>query len=197
MRRLGARAAFAVDATDDPSGFTPANLARYRAVVFLLTTGDVLGPAQQTALEHYVRSGGGWVGIHSAADTEYGWPFYGELVSARFRRHPPPQHAFVDVLDRSHPSTRDLPARWGRVDEWYDFRTQPRAHLLLAVEEHTYSGGGMGPNHPIAWCHPVGAGRAWYTAMGHSVEAYSDPLFLRHVLGGVLWVAGLVPGNCR
>ena len=126
IRRLGARHGFAVDATEDPEQIQDAVLRRYRAVVFLSTTGEPLGPAQQAALKRWVEGGGGWVGVHAAADAFYNWPWYGELVGAWFRRHPPVQRATVRVTDRDHPSTESLPAKWTRTDEWYDFRTNPR-----------------------------------------------------------------------
>src|SRR5439155_1963699 len=97
VRDLGAAGGFALDATEDAAAFTAQNLARYRAVVFLLTTGDVLDDRQQGDVERYVRGGGGFLGVHSAADTEYGWPFYGELVGAYFRAHPAVQSARLVV----------------------------------------------------------------------------------------------------
>jgi type 1 glutamine amidotransferase len=167
-------------------------------VVFLNTTGDVLAPRQQRAFRSYIRHGGGWVGIHSAADTEYEWPFYGRLLGAYFQSHPAVQPATIDVVDRSHPSTRHLPARWMRTDEWYDLRSNPRGavHVLATLDESTYSGGTMGADHPIAWCHAFKGGRAWYTAGGHTSESYSEPAFRKHLLGGILWAAGLAKRNC-
>jgi type 1 glutamine amidotransferase len=192
LRALGAGNGFAVDATEDASVFEDARLSPYDAVVFALTTGDVLDAAQQSALERFVRGGRGYAGIHSASDTEHGWPWYGELVGAFFLRHPEIASAAVDVSDRVHDSTRDLPARWTRVDEWYDFATNPRdrVHVLATVDEATYAGGTMGPDHPIAWCRYFDGGRAWYTAMGHTAESYADPLFRAHLLGGIRFAAG-------
>ena len=192
LRRLGAANGFAVDATEDAAFFEDASLAPYDAVVFALTTGDVLDAPQQAALERFVRRGRGFVGIHSASDTEHGWPWYGELVGAFFRQHPAIASAAVDVADGVHPSTRDLPARWTRVDEWYDFATNPRerVHVLATVDEATYPGGTMGPDHPIAWCRFFDGGRSWYTAMGHTAESYADPAFLSHLLGGIRFAAG-------
>ena len=199
IRSLGRSNGFAVSATENAKAFTARSLGRFDAVVFLNTTGDVLGPRQQKALKSYIRRGGGWAGIHSAADTEYEWPFYGRLVGAYFQSHPAVQPASVDVTDRAHPSTRSLPARWTRTDEWYSFATNPRnsVHVLATLDESTYSGGAMGADHPIAWCHRVKRGRAWYTAGGHTTESYSEPDFRRHVLGGILWSAGLAKGDCR
>ncbi len=195
IRNLGG---FSVDATEDPGAFQPENLRRYRVVVFLNTTGDVLDPAQQQAFEGYVRGGGGYVGVHAAADTEYDWPFYGELVGAWFRSHPAVQPARIVVEDHRHPSTAHLGATWSRADEWYNFRINPRphVHVLLRLDESTYQGGSMGADHPIAWCHPVGAGRAFYTGLGHTVESYAEPAYRAHLLGAIRYAAGLVSGTC-
>jgi cytochrome c len=184
---------FAVDATEDPVAFDDAALAPYAAVVFLLTTGDVLDADGRAAFERYVRAGHGYVGVHSATDTEYGWSWYGELVGARFAAHPAIQSAVVRVEDADHPSTAGMPDPWLRTDEWYDFRANPRGHVhvLLTVDEGSYHGGGMGADHPIAWYHAYDGGRAWYTAMGHTAESYRDPAFLSHLLGGIQWAAGL------
>ncbi len=198
VRRIASENGLAVDATEDPSAFTDANLAPYRAVLFLLTTGDVLDDEQQDAFERWIRAGGGWVGVHSASDTEYDWPFYGDLVGAYFAGHPEIQPAALRVEDRVHPATAALPEVWPRTDEWYNFRANPRpsVHVLATLDESTYSGGSMGADHPIAWCHEIAGGRAFYTAGGHTRESYAEPLFLAHLTGGILWAAGLEPGYC-
>jgi type 1 glutamine amidotransferase len=191
IRTLGSRNNFVVDAVEDGAAFNDANLARYKAVVFLLTTGDVLDATQQAAFERYIRGGNGYVGVHSASDTEYDWPWYGGLVGAYFQGHPAIQTATIRLEDRQHPSTRPLPEPWVRRDEWYNFRTNPRANVrvLARLDEATYSGGTMG-DHPIAWYHAFDGGRAWYTAGGHTAESYSEPLFLEHLLGGINYAAG-------
>ncbi len=198
IRGLGKTRGFAVDSTEDSSVFEDSRLAPYSAVVFLCTTGDILDEGQQAAFQRYIEAGGGFVGVHSAADTEYDWPWYGGLVGAYFKGHPAIQPASIVVSDSVHPSTRDLPARWNRTDEWYNFQANPRArvHVLATVNEATYSGGEMGDDHPIAWCQFYGGGRAWYTALGHTRESYSEPLFLRHLLGGIQFAAGFPDGDC-
>src|SRR5262245_57027281 len=126
VRKLGAENGFAVDATEDASTFNNRNLRRYRTVVFLSTTGDVLDAAQQDALERYVQAGGGWVGIHSATDTEYEWPWYGHLAGAYFTSHPNNpnvRRGAFRVRDSAHVSTQGLPARWEREDEFYNFKS--------------------------------------------------------------------------
>jgi type 1 glutamine amidotransferase len=198
IRELGAANGFSVVSTEDPQAFDPVRLARFRAVVFLNTSGDVLDAEQQRAFEGYIRSGGGFVGVHAAADTEYGWPFYGGLVGAYFSDHPPIQPAAVIVEDRTHPATAHLPATWVRLDEWYNFRSSVRgvARVLARVDEATYTGGTMGADHPIAWCHEYAGGRSFYTAGGHTTESYLDDAFRAHLLGGIRYAAGLTTGGC-
>jgi len=193
IARLGADNGFAVDLTEDPAAFDDATLGGYAAVVFLLTTGDVLAPDGRAAFERYVRAGHGYAGVHSATDTEYGWPWYGGLVGAYFAGHPAIQPAVLRVEDATHPSTAGLPPTWERTDEWYDFRVNPRGavQVLLTLDERSYAGGSMGADHPIAWYHAYDGGRAWYTAMGHTGESYLEPAFLAHLLGGIQYAAGL------
>jgi type 1 glutamine amidotransferase len=191
IRTLGAARGFVVEATEDPSQFNDRNLQRFNAVVFMSTTGDVLDSTQQAAFERYIRGGGGYVGVHSATDTEYDWPWYGQLVGAYFKRHPQIQDARVDVRDRSFIATKCLPAVWNRRDEWYDFRAAPPADvkILLTLDEKSYQGGTMGDVHPLSWYHRYDGGRAFYTELGHTSESYADPLYLEHLLGGILWAA--------
>ncbi|WP_156891524.1 ThuA domain-containing protein [Agromyces subbeticus] len=191
---------FAVDATEDASAFTEENLAQYKAVVWLSTTGDVLNEAQQGAFEAYIEGGGGYAGIHAASDTEYDWPWYGELVGAYFASHPNgTPNADVNVQDHDHQSTEDLPRTWNRDDEWYNYQANPRGdvHVLATLDEKTYGGGSMAPDHPIAWCQDFGAGRSWYTGGGHTNASFSDPMFLDHVLGGIQTAAGVVDADCN
>lgn len=189
VRTLGA---FEVDATEDPAALERP-LDRYAAVVFLSTSGEVLTPAGREQLAAYVESGGGFVGVHAAACTEDEWPYYGELLGARFDRHPAYQPGKAVIEDRAHPATRHLPAVWEFTDEWYDFRTNPRgtARVLATVDESSYDGGGMGEDHPLVWCREQGEGRVFYTALGHAAEAYEDPDFRSHLLGGINWAARL------
>ncbi len=192
IKALGAEHGFAVTATEDPTYFQPDTLAQFAVVVFLNTSGDVLDTLAQEAFKAYIEGGGGYVGVHAASDTEYDWPWYGQLVGAYFESHPHIQEAVVRVVDRTHPSTRHLPEAWARTDEWYNFHANPRlhnVHVLAVLDETTYEGGKMGEDHPIAWYHTVGEGRAWYTAMGHTKESYAEPLFQQHLLGGILWAA--------
>jgi type 1 glutamine amidotransferase len=198
IRRLGQENGFAVTATTNAKQFTTANLARFQAVVFLSTTGDVLNPRQQAAFESYIAGGGGFVGVHAAADTEYDWAWYGGLVGAYFHSHPRNQTARVLVEDRANASTSHLPQVWTRFDEWYNYRANPRAKVkvLASLDESSYSGGTMG-DHPITWCHDYRGGRAWYTGLGHTAESYADPDFTRMLLGGIRTAGGASTADCR
>ncbi|MHA4817993.1 ThuA domain-containing protein [Streptomyces aculeolatus] len=198
LTRLGTENDFTVTATEDAGAFTGENLSQYETVVFLHTTGDVLDATQQTAFEGYIKGGGGYMGIHAAADTEYDWPFYGELVGAWFASHPAIQQATVNVEDHAHDATAHLDDQWVRNDEWYDYRANARdtAHVLATLDESTYDGGQMGEDHPIAWCQEYEGGRSFYTGGGHTAESYAEPDFVRHLLGGVRWSAGAIEADC-
>jgi len=191
IRHLGEEHGFAVDATEDSNAFTAPNLARYKAIIFLSVTGDVLNEDQEKAFQDYVLGGGGFVGIHGAlfgpSACEEKWTWYHELCGVAFKNHSAVLPARVDIEDKTNPSTEGLPSPWSRTDEWYNYEGTPRgsAHVLATVDESTYKGGTVGPDHPIAWCKPIGKGLIWYTAMGHTEDSFKDPLFLNHILGGV------------
>jgi type 1 glutamine amidotransferase len=194
LRAVGASNRIEVDVGEDAAVFSDTGLGRYDVVVFLLTTGDVLDERQQEAFRRYIRAGGGFAGVHSASDTEHDWPWYGGLVGAYFASHPEIQPATVVVSDPRDASTRHLPRRWLRTDEWYAFAAQPRStvRVLATLDEASYSPGdsAMGGHHPIAWSHRYDGGRAWYTAGGHTQASYTEPLFRGHLVGGILWAAG-------
>ncbi|BCJ60197.1 hypothetical protein Jiend_36190 [Micromonospora endophytica] len=201
IQQLAAAHDFTVDTTEDAAAFTDANLARYQAVIWLSTTGDVLNNEQQAAFERYIQAGGGYAGIHAASDTEHSWSWYGDLVGAYFASHPANQTATVKVEDPAHESTAHLPERWSRYDEWYNYRTNPRGkvHVLATLDETSYNAGtgAMGHDHPIAWCQDYDGGRAWYTGGGHTRESYAEPEFLEHLLGGIRTAAGVAGADCR
>ncbi|QCO68797.1 ThuA domain-containing protein [Luteimonas yindakuii] len=190
LRALGAAEGLAVEHTEDPRFFNADTLARYRVVVFANTTGPLLDSSQRVAFEHWLREGGGFLGLHSAADTAYDWPFYGQLVGAWFASHPPGlQRARVRF---EHAGTDATLGPWWITDELYNFRRNPRRDVtVIATLTARTDGGGMGDDHPIAWCHDRLGGRAWYTGLGHDAALYRDPVFhallrsgLRYVLGG-------------
>ena len=175
-------------------------LAKYKVVIFLLTTGNVLNDEQQAAFERYVKKGGGFVGIHSASDTEYDWPWYAKMVGYMFHIHPAVQTATMKVEDHNFPGMDRFAKRFLFTEEWYEFGApkSDKLKFLLSVDERTYKpaadwgakkGAGMGNFHPIAWYQEYDGGRAFYTALGHLPATYSDPNFMHHVYGGIYWAA--------
>jgi type 1 glutamine amidotransferase len=193
IRTLASEHTIGADFSEDSSIFTSENLARYQAVIFLNTSGNILNDDQKAAFEEYIHSGGGFVGVHAASDTEVQWSWYNQLLGAHFKNHPQTAQATINVEDQHHLSTSMLPAKWVRTDEWYNFASNPRpqVHVLLTLDETTYAGGTMGSDHPIAWYHNFAGGRAWYTALGHTSESFAEPLFLQHLWGGIVYAASL------
>jgi hypothetical protein len=217
IQMLGAANNFGVDASEDPTVFNSANLAQYQVVIFLNTTLNVLDtPAQEAALVAHMQRGGGFVGVHGAADTEHGWPYYGELVGAYFRSHPVQQLATLRSEAPDHPSTAHYSASQQHFDEFYSFKTNPRGtvRVLLNLDESSYRqnpntscipdsptfpngfNGVMG-DHPISWCHTNKGGVAWYTGLGHEPATYAQTAFQTHLLNGILTAAGRLPADCR
>ncbi len=194
LRRWGRKNGFIVLQTETSEDFNPSNLQNYKLVIFLSTTQDVLNAEQQRAFRSYIRKGGSFMGIHAAADTEYDWPWYGKLVGGYFESHPNDPNvldAKIDVVDKSHLSTAHLSDVWHRSDEWYNYKNlNPNVTVLLNLDEKSYKGGTNGDNHPIAWYHAFDGGRAFYTGGGHTEEAFDEPDFKQHLLGGILWCLG-------
>ena len=219
--KLGQENGFTVDVWDDKqptltlptTPFTSAaNLSQYATIIFASNVDGTnnqdpakprtLDDAELAAFQDYIRGGGGFVGMHAATDAMHAVPWYGQLTGggARFRNHPAQQQATMRVESPTHPSTVMLPKEWSRFDEWYNFTSNPRdsVHVLVTLDESTYTGGRMGADHPIAWCHNFEGGRSWYEGAGHVDSSYTDPLFVDHLLGGIEWTAGVVEGggNC-
>lgn len=162
-------------------------------MIFLCTTGDVLDNSQQLEFERYIRRGGGFIGIHSAADTEYGWPWYGGLVGAYFVHHPHIQPALLYVEDPMHSTMRAWPAQFMRIDEWYDFASNPRerVRVLISLVPDSYEGGWMTKDHPITWCQEYDGGRSFYTGFGHTTETYSESRFREMLKDAIYWTSAI------
>lgn len=186
-----------------------ADLSKYATIIFASPVDGtnnldparprLLNDTELAAFQGYIRSGGGFVGLHAATDSMHTVPWYSELTGggARFRNHPAQQMATMRIESPTHPSTAMLPAEWVRFDEWYNYTTNPRedVHVLITLDESTYTGGSMGADHPLAWCHNFEGGRSWYEGAGHTDVTWADPLFLSHVLGGIEWTAGVTTGG--
>ena len=197
IQALGAANDFQVDATEDASVFRAGLLDDYDTVVFLSTTGDALNDAQQAAFEDYIQGGGGYTGIHAAADTEYAWPWYGSLVGGYFRNHPAgTPSATVNIEDTDHPSTTGITtpvAAGGRVvqlpvpAEPEPGRRRHGLHRRAPTRTSTCSprstrrrtteddgSDGVNDDHPISWCQRYDGGRSWYTGMGHTAASFTE-----------------------
>jgi len=190
--KLGQENGFDVDTTTNSDKFNDDTLKQYSAVIFLSTTGHVLDYRQRAAFERYIQAGGGFVGVHAATDTEYDWGWYGRLVGAYFNGHPKPQEAKFIIKDRNFPATKFFKDTvWTRTDELYNFKKiNPDIHVLVTIDEKSYEGGTNGAFHPMSWYHDYDGGRSFYTEMGHTDESYSEPLYLKHLLGGIEYAMG-------
>lgn len=199
IEKLGEEHGFEVEASDDPALFTEENLKQYDAIIFSNTNNETFDTdAQRQALQAYVRTGGGVVAIHSASGSERDWPWFSRLIGGNFVRHAPRQDFTIEIIDRTHPSTSFLPARWDIVDDecYYLDELNPAIKVLLAADLASVSddnadefpGELFGDRYPVAWYQEFDGGRQWYTSLGHRPEHYQEPLFMRHVLGGIQWV---------
>ena len=204
-----------VDFSEDAAVFTPENLARYRAIAFMSTTGDIMSnpvakgvtqtpeekaaavkvaEARRLAFQNWLEGGGAFLGIHAASDAggdiQSRWPWYAKMIGGLFAGHPAQQIAVLHPVDKESLATAHLAADWKRKDEWYNFKNlQEENHVLLVIDETTYKGGNTKPGetHPMAWQKDVGKGRMFYTALGHVKESFTEAEFTKHVLGGMLW----------
>lgn len=194
LQKLANENNFRVVSSEDSSIFTPDQLSAYQAIIFLNTTGDILNEDQQLAMEQFIQNGGGFVGVHSAADTEYDWPWYGKLVGAYFNGHPGNpnvREATLHIVDNQHPATKDLPQDWTRSDEWYNYKSINEENQdLIMLDETTYEGGTNGEYHPICWYKEFDGGRAFYTGSGHTKASFEDETYLKHLLGGIRYALG-------
>lgn len=192
LSQLAQEEGIRMEHTEDSLVFNDKALSKYHLVVFLSTTGDVLGPDQEKAFQRFIEQGGAFMGIHAATDTEYEWPFYGQLVGAYFESHPDQQEARLIVVNQTHPATAHMNATWNHYDEWYNFKEiQPDLQVLIRLDETSYQGGKNGVNHPIAWFHENVGGRAFYTGLGHDENTFKNPIFREHLRGGLRYCLAL------
>jgi cytochrome c len=195
LTKLSRDRGFGVSFTEDAAQFTERNLKKFNTVIFLNTTGDVLNPEQQQVFERYIQAGGGYVGIHAATDTEYDWPWYGMLAGAYFLDHPMTpsnvQKGRFIVTEKNHWATQGMPDEFERSDEFYSFKNiSPNIKVVLRIDEKSYIGGKNPDFHPISWYQEFDGGRSFYTAMGHTDETFSEPLFLNHLWAGIKYTTG-------
>jgi cytochrome c len=194
LQDIGQKLNISIDTSSNATVFEEENLKQYAAIVFAQTTGDILNPYQQAIFERFIQAGGGFLGIHSAADTEHEWPWYTNLVGAEFKNHPEIQpNKVYKVKESNHPAIAHLPDVWERTDEWYNFKLHnmnPDVQLLAYIDSANFKGGNHGSKHPITWYHEYDGGRSFYTAMGHTSESYSEPLFQNLLSQALIYVVG-------
>lgn len=194
IEKLGKARGWHVDVTHDRGSFNSERLARYDVVAFINTTGDILNEEQQAAFEKFIQNGGGYVGTHSAADTEHTWPWYGAMVGGYFKSHPDvDQVAMTTLENKNHPANKHLGETGEVLEEWYDYTANVRGKLgftvLMSIDERTYDGGISGDDHPIAWAHEYDGGRAFYTGLGHHFQS-DHPFLSQQLIGGIEWASG-------
>lgn len=192
IKKLGEQNNFNVTTTEDSSYFKYVNLKKYKTIIFLSPTGNNLfNDNQKEALKKYLQKGGGFVGIHAAADSNFEWEWYGKMLGGYFESHPKVQEAKLEIKDNKHLSTIYLSKIWVHTDEWYNYKNfSPEVNVLINVDENSYSGGKMGVTHPISWYHNFEGGRVFYTGLGHTNESYLNPDFLKHLAGGINYAMG-------
>jgi len=185
---------YLIDTTENSSYFTSNILRKYSTIIFLNTTMDILDGEEQKGFKHFINNGGGFIGIHAAADTEYDWPWYGKLVGAYFKNHPPgTSTATITTIDNSHVSTNHLPKVWEKKDEWYNYKDiNPNINILCNLEERSYKGGENGESHPIVWYHNYDGGRSFYTGFGHTKESFYNDKFLKLLLGAIQYTSNKI-----
>ncbi len=198
IKKLGGEHNFDVDTTTNAEMFNEDSLKKYAAVVFLSTTGNVLDNFQEAAFERYIQAGGGYMGIHAAADTEYDWGWYCRLAGAYFLDHPGindtfpnVQQGILKIADAKNDATKHFEQEWKHTDEFYSFKNiSEDINVLMTVDEKSYRGGKNGDNHPMSWFHEFDGGRAFYTALGHTSESFAEEPYLKHILGGIEYAMG-------
>jgi uncharacterized protein len=210
IRRLGTDAGWTVVITDNAAVHNPEDLARFRVVIWNNVSGDVLTASQRSALQVFVESGGGFVGLHgTGGNLSYQWPWFVQhLIGAQFTGHPilPRfQRATVRFDPIADPIIQGMPPTWTRTDEWYSFADSPRvrgARVLATLDERTYSPRflwkdlRMGQDHPVMWKQCVGRGRVFYSAMGHTAESYAEPSYATLLERAIRWAADPGASDC-
>ncbi|MBW3469016.1 ThuA domain-containing protein [Arthrospiribacter ruber] len=197
LKKLARDHQFSVYATEDADIFTDEKLKEYDVIILMSTTGTIFNEDQKAAFQRFVQSGKGVVGIHSATDTEYEWPWYTKLIGAQFMNHPYIQSVRLNVVDRKHPATYHLPEKWLWTDELYAFKNfNENVRVLITADETSYDTNfswkpteGMGDFHPMAWTHEYDGGRIFYTALGHTDWSFLNENFLQHIYGGIWYAA--------
>jgi type 1 glutamine amidotransferase/predicted dehydrogenase len=182
---------YKVEISEDASLFNDNTLQKFAAIVLVSANQDIFDADQEAALQRYIRAGGGLVGIHSSSGVERNWTWFSDMLGATFQWHPVQQNATINVIDKKHPSTKHLPTKWQRWDEWYYFKKiNPKVKVLLTLDSTTFKSDKHTQNYPNAWYHEFEGGRVFYTAGGHNENDFIDPKFIEHIFGGIKYAIG-------
>ncbi|WP_449462340.1 ThuA domain-containing protein [Tardisphaera miroshnichenkoae] len=193
LTRMGERNGFDVYATEDCSELDKE--MKGSSCVLLLTTGEIpLSDQQKDWLVDFVYEGGGFVGVHNAADTLYTFPRYHEMLGGTFNGHPWTGRVRALVEDPAHPSTAHLPPEFETTEEVYTFKdwSRDRTHVLVRLDNSSVDvskGNRDDADYALSWCHLYGSGRVFYTAFGHFPVTWREEWFQRHLLGGIRWAS--------
>tara|TARA_B000000477_G_scaffold49916_1_gene42079 strand:- start:793 stop:1533 length:741 start_codon:yes stop_codon:yes gene_type:complete len=190
IENIGDKNNFNVYHSDNSKVITSENLKEFNSIIFLNTTGDILSKNEQNIMEQFIKSGKGYVGVHSASDTEYEWQWYGDLVGAYFRNHSDVVDGKIFTVDNAHKITEHLNPEWNIEDEWYNFDyISDNINVLLKLDETSYEGGEHPDYHPITWYQKYDGGRSFYTALGHTTEVFKDERFIKLLEKGILYAS--------
>lgn len=207
--------AFEVHVSDDPRLLLPDRIGRFDAIVwnnihepepFLPPDFGKLDSEQQAAARafdravkasvlEYARRGGGIVGIHAATAALQGWPEYGELMGGYYGGHIEAEVA-IKIEESEHPVATGFGGKSFRIrDEVYIFRepySRKSLRVLASLDLSSMPdpGGREDKDYAVSWVRTYGEGRVFYTTLGHALETYSNPLFLRHLLAGIQFATG-------
>ena len=204
IQKLGGENGFKVDTSSSASVMTADNLKQYTMLIFPSTNNDVFDTdAQRLVFRHYIEAGGGFVGIHSVTGTERNWKWFKSMIGGTFAWHAKFQKFKVKVLDAAHPSMKSLPKEWEKEDEFYFAKElYPGTKAILALDITSLdttdtaqralilkNAGAFSELYPGAWTHDFDGGHTWFTTLGHNKNDYADPLYLKHILAGIQFIA--------
>ena len=198
--------------TENGAVMNPEQLAKFKVVIWNNNSGDILSEEQRGAFKTWLENGGSSVAIHGAGGdpasfaaprTASVWKWYvDQVIGAQFVVHSPIMPADVHVEDTRSRITKGLPSILHRSDEWYSFSENPRSkpgfHILITVDEKSYTPGRatMGADHPLAWWHCVGKGRAFYSALGHGGMMYTEPMIIQLLDNAMSWALAESGRSC-
>jgi type 1 glutamine amidotransferase len=206
IQKLGEENRFIVDVSDNPTIFTEDNLKKYTMLIFTSTNNDVFdNDAQRVVFRRYIEAGGGFVGIHSVTGTERNWTWFKQMIGGTFVWHARNQQFNVQVIDPSHPTVQGLPKVWKRSfgDECYFAKElYPGIKVVMAHDLKSLNWNDKDSTkiakfsepfkdlYPAVWHQNFDGGNIWITTLGHNKEYYEEPVFVKHILLGIKFIAG-------